>query len=643
MLPGFFFFLDGAPPLAAPTLSVGVRFVDSVEVLIGAVADATGYEYRRSDDGGTTWIGGGTGWVSASSGSNIDSDGAGGLPHGSGETLTYEARAVDGSDPGESAQTTVTMPTYQSARSVSASGSSDDIAISYSAALGSQGVLPDGYDVLRATTVGGTYASIATSDSPPGYDDLNVGFTVTRWYKLRSRYVSPDSGLTYLPTATDTTPVSATTDDAPLDAPVITSLTLADIDVLRLQYTFDGTADGNEYRVLNGGGTVIGWTDIGTTTDVYIDDTTGLPTGSGQTLTVEVRSYITTPAQTSAVDTDTQTMPTFSTPTGVTATADGGGANEITVAWTSAGSTSQGFNPTGVWIERGEGGGSQTFLTFDEDGSPYNDTGLGYGVTYDYSVFGLWRSDGANGTGAAYPSAGDGNASDTVALEEFTVSVRDEAGTADGVEVQVPTPTGLSETVQDYQVYARRNASMSGNVANGTLVATYSPGSLEDTWQVIDSTDLAGLTIGDTVYVIVRARTSVNSVFGQSPEDTATVTATIPDAPTVTDEGYKDVLEDYVWVNWNAVTGADSYEVEVRSRDDAPGAWGAWATPVCTNGLGSATDLDPETEAAITASRDYQFRVRATNGAGSSAYTESAIITGTMTAGTPTTEPGDCI
>jgi len=403
----------------------------------------------------------------------------------------------------------------------------------------------------------------------------------------------------------------------------------------------DANADSVEYRVsIDGGSTFGSWIDTtGNLSFFESDGANGLTSSGGNTVVVEARVKRISPADTSSVVSDSQVLPTFGTPSGVSV-APVADSVDLEISFTNAGA-SLGYSPSGVAIQRDpdNDGGFTQFVDNYAGASPYTDGGLDGGRTYGYRVFSTWTAGTAPGTGNEYYSAGFGAGSATVELEAFGILTRDEAGTSDGVEVAVDganLPT--NQTVQDYRVYYRVGSSMAGNPTAYTLLGTFTPANIEDVYQVID-----GLSLSDVVYIQAQARNTESVAFAESAEETVTVTAPALDAPTVTDEGYKNVAEDFVWVNWNAVTGATGYDVEVRSRDDAPGTWGAWGEPSCTNGLGSATDVDPETEGAITAARDFQFRVRATNAGGASGWTESAIITGSMTGGTPTTEPGDCL
>jgi len=202
--------LDGTPSgvavastdpdtLPAPSLSASLADVDAVETVVGTVAGASGYELRRSTDGGSTWIGGGDGWITWSSGTSTDDASGGGLPTGSGQALLVQVRAMDGATPGGVAETTVTMPTFQAPTLLTATAapSASQIDVDFTEGAASEGIAPTTTEV-EVSSVGPSsgFAHLADVAEPPHTHNVGVE-GAQRWYRARSQYTSAETSNEY--------------------------------------------------------------------------------------------------------------------------------------------------------------------------------------------------------------------------------------------------------------------------------------------------------------------------------------------------------------------------------------------------------------------------------------------------------------
>jgi hypothetical protein len=188
-----------------------------------------------------------------------------------------------------------------------------------------------------------------------------------------------------------------------------------------------------------------------------------------------------------------------------------------------------------------------------------------------------------------------------------------------GTSLSAPaTPTGMSATAT-----STSSVSLSWNAsARASTYEWYWTTSSSFTPNDSTTPDFSGLTgttathsgrtSGTTYYYWVRARNSVG-VSGWSNRDSATTFVGIPAVPTGVTSTYNGTIFGvYQWSSsWNSVAGATTYDYQWQ--------FGTTNTGGTTNTVnGSTSNTSTSTS---NATKPYaRFRVRATNSAGSSAY-----------------------
>lgn len=113
---------------------------------------------------------------------------------------------------------------------------------------------------------------------------------------------------------------------------------------------------------------------------------------------------------------------------------------------------------------------------------------------------------------------------------------------------------------------------------------------------------------------------TANVFWLRYPTESAPSLSTIPSAPATVTAG--SITPTSAAATWTDVTGETSYDVQY-----APSPYTAWTT--LSGSPTAANVVTLNTGDVLTDGTSYKFRVRATNAAGSSAYTESGIFTTT--------------
>lgn len=138
---------------------------------------------------------------------------------------------------------------------------------------------------------------------------------------------------------------------------------------------------------------------------------------------------------------------------------------------------------------------------------------------------------------------------------------------------------------------------------SGAFVSSYHDFSLSTTSQTVN-----GLSSGTVYHYSVRA---VNS-SGTSGSSSSSV-LTLPAAPEAT--AATNLMSTSFRANWNGVTGADSYELDVSVKSD----FSSFVTRL-TNLTGTYADISD-----LTGKTKYYYRMRAVNASGNSAYSNTIL------------------
>lgn len=175
------------------------------------------------------------------------------------------------------------------------------------------------------------------------------------------------------------------------------------------------------------------------------------------------------------------------------------------------------------------------------------------------------------------------------------------------------TPTGLNAQAGNALVNLSWNA-VTGATAYGIQRATSSSGpwtTLSDV--TTNAARITGLTNGTTYYFRVRAENSGGNSAWTSPVSVTPVEP--PRAPSTPTGLQGEPGDEEAVLSWNAVTGALRYGVQQRR-----GTSGNWTTlaDARVNSVGIT---------GLTNDQVYQFRVRAENDAGNSAWTSPVSVT----------------
>jgi FtsP/CotA-like multicopper oxidase with cupredoxin domain/fibronectin type 3 domain-containing protein len=230
------------------------------------------------------------------------------------------------------------------------------------------------------------------------------------------------------------------------------------------------------------------------------------------------------------------------------------------------------------------------------------------GQTYSYYVVARWVFNGvtyasaqsSQATAAIAPLPAPTNAAATFSATQVTLTWRDNAANETRYEVQRSADGGA--TWGPASVVAAR-------AGTGGTVTFADP--------------VAGLTAGTTYQYQVTAVNVTGTVTTVSAPATATVPYAVPAAPASANAVAGAVGSLTITVSWSPVPFATGYTIE-RARVDnlAPGALPVYAAWTTVNGTTTSRD-----NTGLTAGRAYQYRVRANNALGSSAFIETVAAT----------------
>lgn len=288
-------------------------------------------------------------------------------------------------------------------------------------------------------------------------------------------------------------------------------------------------------------------------------------------------------------------------------------ATQINLAWSAS---TDNIGVTGYRVERSQGAGS---TSYSQVGSPtaltFNDTGLAAGTVYNYRVRAI---DGA-GNLSGYSTVSTATTSTIPDTTAPTIPASLAATVAGTTQVNLTWGASTDAVgVTGYRVERSQGAGSTTYSQVGTPTGT----SFNDT----------GLTAATVYNYRVRATDAAGNLSGYTTIVTAT-TSTAPDttAPTIPSSLAATVVgATQINLTWGASTdavGVTGYRVE-RSQGTGSTSYTQVGTPA-----GASFN-----DTGLTAATVYNYRVRATDGAGNlSGYT--TVVTATTNAAPDTTAP----
>gem|GEM_PF-989756 len=183
------------------------------------------------------------------------------------------------------------------------------------------------------------------------------------------------------------------------------------------------------------------------------------------------------------------------------------------------------------------------------------------------------------------------------------------------------TPTAAEASSVSSTSFAANWLTVSGASSYRLDVSRYSDFStLESGWADVTITGgttstkaVTGLLSSTTYYYRVRAVNSASTVSTNSNSETVLTTPSATTASTAT-----SVRSTSLYANWSAVTGATSYELDVSTST-------TFSPPIVSSmtGIAGTTQL----VGGLSANQTYYFRVRAVNGGGESANSNTITVT----------------
>ena len=371
-------------------------------------ASISGYKVESSTNGGSTWS-----TSIADTGSSSTSAVVDGLSNGT--AVAFRVSAINVAGTGSASDTEATTPRTRPGQptGLSATESSTQVELSWSAPSSDGGSAVTGYKVERSTNSGLTWTTVVADTGSTSTSSTVSGLTNGTSYAFRISAVNAAGTGTGSSTVTAT---PRTTSDAPTGlagTPGDQQVTLA--------WTAPSGSGGTVvtgYRVersADGGST---WTtvvaDTGSTTTAYT--VTGLTNGSAYSFRTAAVNDAGTGSMSSTASATPRTTP--GPPTGV---APVDGDTQSALSWTAPGSDG-GVAVTGYRIEQStDGGTTWTTVVADTESTStaYTVTGLTNGSTYDFRVSAV----NAAGTGAASSSAGASPVAPTTTTTAPTTSV----------------------------------------------------------------------------------------------------------------------------------------------------------------------------------------------------------------------------
>lgn len=442
---------------------------------------------------------------------------------------------------------------------LTATGGNAAVTLNWAASTGATS-----YTVLRSTTSGSGYVSVASSIAGTSYTDSGLTNGTTYYYVVEAVNSAGASGNSAQASATPTAPGS------PPAAPTGLAATASNTQVSLI---WNASTGATSYTVLRSTTSGSGYASVatGVSNTSYVDSS--LTNGTTYYYVVEaVNAYGASgnSAQASATPTAPASPP--AAPTGLTATA---GNAQVSLAWTaSSGATSY------TVLRSTTSGSGYVAIVTGLTVTNYSDTGLTNGATYYYVV----RAANSAGT--------SGNSSQANATPAAPPS-------------PPAAPTGLMATAGNAQVSLSWTAS-SGATSYNVLRSTTSGSGYATVATGITATSYTstGLTNGTLYYFVVQA---VNSAGTSGNSSQASATPSSPGSPPAAPSGLTATAGNgQVSLGWTASSGATSYNV-LRSTTTGSG-YASIASVSATSYV----------DAGLTNGTAYYYVVQAVNSYGTS-------------------------
>ena len=500
-----------------------------------------------------------------------------------GTTYQYRVRAYNtagnsGYSNTASATTTVTLPAAPSALSATAA-SSTQINLAWTDNSNNE----SGFRIERCQGAGcSTFTEIATvGTNVVSYQNTGLTAGTTYQYRVRAYNTAGNSGYSNTASATTTVTLPA--------APSALSATAASSTQINLAWT-DNSNNESGFRIerCQGAGCST-FTEIATVgTNVVSYQNTGLTAGT--TYQYRVRAYNTagnSGYSNTASATTTVTLP--AAPSALSATA--ASSTQINLAWTDNSNNESGFR-----IERCQGAGCSTFTEIATVGTnvvSYQNTGLTTGTTYQYRVraYNTAGNSGYSNTASAtttvtLPAAPSALSATAASSTQINLAWTDNSNNEDGFRIERCQNAGCSTFTEIATV--------------GTNVVSYQN---------------TGLTAGTTYQYRVRAYNGGgNSAYSNTASAT---TITLPAAPSALSATAASSTQiNLAWTDNS--NNEDGFRIE-----RCQGAGCSNFTEIATVGANVVSYQNT----GLTAGTTYQYRVRAYNGGGNSAYSNTASAT----------------
>ena len=330
------------------------------------------------------------------------------------------------------------------------------------------------------------------------------------------------------------------------------------------------------------------FTQIATTAAVTYADT-GLTAATSYSYRVRAKDSVGTNGPYSNVATTATAAPTITAPGTLAASAAGPG--QISLSWTAA--TETGGSVSQYLIERCQGAGCSNFAqigTTAAAATAFTDTGLSASTAYSYRV----RARDAAGTTGPYSNV----ASATTAAPTLTApgALTASAASTSQINLSWTAATETGGSVSQYLIERCQGAGCNTFVQIGTAAApatTYSD---------------AGLTSSTSYSYRVRASDTAGTSGPYSNVATATTVAPTITAPVLSATAAGTTQINLSWTAATESGGSVSQYLIERCQGAGCGSFAQIAT--------AAAPAGSYTDAAVSASTSYSYRVRAQDGTG---------------------------
>jgi len=539
----------------------------------------SGYKIERSTDSGTTWS-----TLTANTSSAATNYTASGLTNGT--VYSFRISAVNGAGTGTASSDATATPFAGAAAptALSATPSSTQVVLSWTAPAATGGSAIVGYRVETSTNGGTTWSTLVADTSSTSTTYSATGLTNGQQYGFRVSAIN-GAGVGVASAIATSTPFTTASSPA--------SITAIPADTQVLLTWVAGASNGASitgYVIERSDDAGSTWSTVSANTNSgltrYI--VTGLTNGVSYTFRIAALNQ----AGTGGATTSTATVPAGA-PSAPTALVVSPGNTTATLSWTAP-STDGGSAVTGYRIERSVNAGSTWTVIVSDTASTsttYSASGLTNGTLYNFRVS---------------------------ALNAVTIGASSLAGSVVPAGVPVaPTSLIAAPTNGAVVLVWTRPLNNGGNEIIGYKVETSTDGgtnwttAIANTNSTVASTTVSGLTNGTTYSFRVSALNTVGSGAAST-----SVTSTPASVPTVPQALVATASNGQVLLAWSAPasTGGSAvtgYRIE-RSTDGI-----TWNT--ISSGIAGTT----YTVTGLTNGTTLMFRLAATNSIGDSAMTSA--------------------